>query len=75
MPSPLTANVAGQVRAEMGRARLSGTQLADKIGRSHAYMSRRLTGTVAFDTDDLAAISDALGVAVVDLICAPERAA
>lgn len=71
----LTQLVAGQVRAEMARARISGTQLAEKIGRSHPYVSRRLMGSVAFDTDDLAAISEALGVSVVSLMPAAERAA
>ena len=75
MPAPLTALVAGQVRAELARARMSGTQLAEKIGRAHPYVSRRLTGRVAFDTDDLAAISEALGINVCDLMRAPERAA
>lgn len=75
MAAPLTELVAGQVRAEMGRARVSGVQLAELIGKTHPYVSRRLTGKVAFDTDDLAAISEALGINVLDLIRAPERAA
>jgi transcriptional regulator with XRE-family HTH domain len=75
MPSPLTDLVSGQVRAEMARARLSGTQLARLLGVSHPYLSRRLNGAVAFDTDDLHSISEALGVAVVDLMRTPERAA
>lgn len=73
--SPFTKLVAGQVRAEMARARISGVQLAEKIGRSHPYMSRRLTGTVAFDTDDLAAIGAALGIAIHELMPTAERAA
>lgn len=75
MAAPLTELVAGQVRAEMGRARISGVQLAEKIGRAHPYVSRRLTGKVAFDTDDLAQISEVLGINVIDLMRAPERAA
>ncbi len=72
--APLTSLVAGQIRAEMARARTNGLQLAEKIGRSAPYVARRLRGELAFDTDDLAAISDALGVDVVDLMRAPERA-
>ncbi len=75
MRAPLTQLVAGQVRAEMARARFSGVQLADKIGRARPYVARRLRGELAFDTDDLAAISTALGVEVVDLVRAPERVA
>jgi len=73
--SPFTELVAENVRAEMGRARVSGVQLAALIGKTHPYMSRRLTGKVAFDTDDLTAISSALGINVLDLMRAPERAA
>lgn len=73
--SPFTELVAENVRAEMGRARVSGVQLAALINKTHPYMSRRLTGKVAFDTDDLAAISGALGINVLDLMRAPERAA
>ncbi|HEY3435956.1 MAG TPA: helix-turn-helix transcriptional regulator [Solirubrobacterales bacterium] len=75
MPAPLTELVAEQVRAEMARRRISGTQLGAKIGKPPRYISRRLTGVVAFDTEDLAAISEALGVDVRDLMRAPERAA
>lgn len=75
MPAPLTELVAENVRAEMARARLSGSQLAEKLKMSHPYLSRRLTGKVAFDTDDLAAIAEVLGISVMDLMRAPERAA
>jgi hypothetical protein len=73
--SPFTELVAENVRAEMGRARLSGVQLAAMIKKTHPYVSRRLTGKVAFDTDDLVLISDALHINVLDLMRAPERAA
>ncbi len=75
MKAPLTEAVAGQVRAEMARARITGTQLAEKIGRTGSYVARRLNGAVAFDTDDLAAIAEVLRIDVVDLIPTPERAA
>ncbi len=75
MTDPLTELVAGQVRAEMARARIAGTQLAEQIGRSVPYVSRRLRGELAFDTDDLAAIGKVLGIDVTDLLRTPERAA
>lgn len=75
MPAPLTELVAGQVRAEMARRRISGVQLGAKIGKPPRYISRRLTGDVAFDTEDLAAISEALGIDVRDLMQTPVSAA
>lgn len=75
MPAPLSDLVAGQVRAEMARARVSAVQLGAKIGKPARYISRRLTGDVPFDTEDLALISEALGVDVLDLMRAPVRAA
>lgn len=38
------------------------------IGRSQAYVSRRLVGDTPFDIDDLQAIASALNVPVVRLI-------
>lgn len=57
--------VAAEVRAEMARARVSGNALARIVGKSQAYWSRRITGDVAFDVDDLAIIAGLLGVPIV----------
>lgn len=56
-------------------ARNSYTQgsVADRMGRSQHYISRRLTGRVPFDTDDLTAIAEILGVKFSDLVSGPER--
>jgi len=57
----------------MGRRRLSGVGLAVRIDRTQAYVSRRLTGEVAFDIDDLERIAKALDVQIADLL--PSRLA
>lgn len=57
--------VAAEVRAEMARARVSGNRLAKLTSKSQAYWSRRITGDVAFDVDDLATLAAVLEVPIV----------
>ncbi len=66
--APLRVRMAEEVRALMARRRLSGVALAALINRSQSYVSRRLTGEVPFDMDDLEAIAAALGVKAADLV-------
>jgi transcriptional regulator with XRE-family HTH domain len=47
---------------------MSQIELARRIGKSHTYVGRRLSGETAFDTDDLERIAGILGVSVVDLL-------
>jgi transcriptional regulator with XRE-family HTH domain len=54
--------VAEEIRALLGRRRMSGGALAAAIGKSEMYVSRRLRGETPFDIDDLDAIATALGV-------------
>lgn len=60
--------MAEEIRALMARRRISGVALAVKIDRSQSYVSRRLTGDVAFDLDDLERIAAVLGVTPTDLL-------
>lgn len=57
----------------MARRRISGTKLAEAIGKSQAYVSRRLTGDTPFDTDDLEVIARTLGVTIIDLLPRTEQ--
>jgi transcriptional regulator with XRE-family HTH domain len=66
-------SVAEEVRVMMVRKRITGAALAERIGRSAAYLSRRLTGETAFDLDDLFRISEVLGVRMVDLLPRDQR--
>lgn len=68
MEMSLAASVAGEVRAEMARARISGVALAGHLGKSHAYVSRRLTGVVPFNVAELQKIAEILGVPVEQLL-------
>lgn len=67
-PHPLRVTIAEEVRAQMGRDRISAVQLGRMIGRSQSYMSRRLVGDLPFDLDDLEAIAGALDVPLSRLL-------
>ncbi|WP_415131755.1 helix-turn-helix domain-containing protein [Microbacterium sp.] len=54
--------VAGEIRAHAARVGLSGRQLAARMGRSQPWMSRRLTGEVPFDVQDLDDVAAVLGI-------------
>lgn len=71
-PTAQRAAVAAEVRAWMGRRRLNQGDLAAALGKSQPYVSRRLSGEVAFDTDDLFRLADLFKVAVHRLLGDPE---
>lgn len=75
MDSPLSTRqaVAEEVRAQMARRRVNGSELARRLGQSQPWVSRRTTGAVALDFDDLDAIARALDCAVSDLMPAEIR--
>lgn len=60
--------VAANIRAEAARRRLSQVALAERLGVSVERLSRRLTGRVAIDVDELADVADALGLQPADLL-------
>ena len=56
--------VAGEIRARLARRRISNRWVAAQLGWSETYLSRRLTGTVPFNVDDLAALAELLSVPI-----------
>lgn len=58
-------DVAAEVRAQLARAKRTGRSVALQLGWKQTYISRRLTGAVPFDVNDLDAIASVLGVPVV----------
>lgn len=75
MDSPYGGDVAAEVRAEMARQRVSQTALADRLDVSQAYVSRRLTGDVPFDVEELREVAFILGVRVEQFITGTPAAA
>ncbi|NII42261.1 transcriptional regulator with XRE-family HTH domain [Curtobacterium flaccumfaciens] len=60
--------VAGEVRAAIGRAGLTQSAVSTKTGISGATLSRKLSGKVAFDVEELNAIAEALGLVTYELM-------
>lgn len=58
--------VAGELRALLARRRISNRWVATQLGWSETYLSRRLTGAVPFNVDDLGELARLLDVAVAD---------
>lgn len=64
MHHTLNERVATEVRAELGRQRISVNELARRLGWSQPYLARRVSGVVALDLTDVERISAELGVSV-----------
>ncbi|MPY99040.1 MAG: helix-turn-helix domain-containing protein [Actinophytocola sp.] len=56
--------VAAEIRAQLARQRVTQTVLADQLGVSRAWLSRRLSGDTPLSVGDVATIADTLGVPV-----------
>jgi transcriptional regulator with XRE-family HTH domain len=66
--TPLTERVAEEIRAWMGRRRLSQAELARQLGVSKMWVSYRLNAVQPIDLNDLHAIARVLKVGVADLL-------
>lgn len=69
----LSDHVAEELRALLARRRMSGRDLAKRLGTSPSWVSYRLTGTTEIGLTDLERIAAELGVEVADLLPAPAR--
>ena len=66
-PTPSHATGAN-VKAEMARRGVTQTVLAEMTGIPQSALSKRLRGRIAFNVNELAGISAALGVPLADLL-------
>lgn len=62
------------VRAEAARVGMSLRVLAREMGVSHAYITRRVSGRIAFNVTDLDTIARILGISVSVLVPQPREA-
>lgn len=60
--STVRGQVAAEVRAELGRNRISVNRLPRLLGKSQSYWSRRVTAEQPMDVDDLAALASLMNV-------------
>jgi len=68
---PLTANdqIRANVRELMDLRRWTQADLAERLGRSQPWLSKRLTGTTPFQIEDLDTFSAAFGLKPAELLC------
>ncbi|GIF08723.1 hypothetical protein Asi03nite_62610 [Actinoplanes siamensis] len=75
MRGGLTQRVSTELRAEMGRQRISQRELARRLGVNQAVISRRLAGEqFSFTTAELDRIAEILGVPVDRFLTSPVTA-
>lgn len=65
---PLTATVAEEVRALMGRRIVTQKQLADVLQVSQGQVSKRLKGLIPFDTNEIAKLAAYFDVHPAELL-------
>ena len=73
MADSISETAVTEIRAELGRQRLSARALGIRLGWSHAYMSRRLNGETALTLRDLERIAAELGRPLADFLVQPDR--
>lgn len=71
----LRETVAANVRAELGRSRITQSKAASAVNISEAALSKRLHARLAFDVDQLAAIAELVGVDPASLLTSTKASA
>lgn len=66
--SDVRLHAAGELRAEMARRRYTSTDLGTVLGISQQSASRRMTGEMGLNLDEVALIADWLGIDPTRLI-------
>jgi transcriptional regulator with XRE-family HTH domain len=64
----VTQRIAATVRAEAARRQITQAHMAEKLGRSQTFVSRRLLGRVPFSIDELDQLAEILAVPLAELI-------
>jgi transcriptional regulator with XRE-family HTH domain len=62
------AAIAAEIRAEAGRQRMSGRELARRVGKPDTTIARWLRAETTMDLNEVDAIARALGMSTVELI-------
>lgn len=64
---------ASNIRAELGRQRMSRTRFAEKLDKPLMWVSRRINGETSISVADLRLIADTLDVPITDLLAVPAQ--
>lgn len=70
----LARRIGLRIRAALAGADVTQEQLAERIGKSQPWVSRRIIGVTPADASDIELIAAALGVPVADLLPAEQAA-
>lgn len=68
----LSIRITGAVKAELARRDLEGYDLAEPLGIGRNAVYARLRGDTPFNTDEIAVISEFLGITVETLFASAE---
>jgi transcriptional regulator with XRE-family HTH domain len=68
MMHTLADTITREIRAEMGRQRLTQREIAEQHGISRTQISRRFAGLIEFKPSELEKIADYLGVPVTQFV-------
>ncbi|HET6874660.1 MAG TPA: helix-turn-helix transcriptional regulator [Acidimicrobiales bacterium] len=69
VPSPtLSTVVTAQIRAEMARVRVTGAELARRLGVPASWVQRRTAGVSAISLDEVEILCTGLGLDALELI-------
>jgi transcriptional regulator with XRE-family HTH domain len=72
MPDSIRDHVAGVLRAEIARLRLTQREVAARCGRSQPWVTYRLAGQRSCSVDDLGLLAKALGIPISKFLPADE---
>lgn len=72
---PFSRAVSAEVRAILARTRTHASQLSDSMGVSPSYISNRLRDKYSFSLNDVEALTQALGLDLVEFVTAAARQA
>lgn len=64
----LSARVAAELRAELARQRITGRELARRLGRSSNWASMKTSGAQRLSLDELEQVAGVLGLTAEDLV-------
>lgn len=65
---PHAVAAADRIRVVLAEVKVSGSELARRMGVSQSYVARRMTGRQSFTVAELLRIADLLGVPVAQLL-------
>jgi transcriptional regulator with XRE-family HTH domain len=71
MPTPARDRVAGNIRAEMARNRLTQSDLAVVLGKSQQSVSKKLRGRIPFDLDEIETLAQHFGIPIEQIVKDP----